>query len=245
MKNNILLKQAFPSILGKSDYRHVVSKAAVFCGPSLSVKEAKAILPKAQFFPPVKRGDILKVLKGKFNVVGIIDGTFINQPTLSGSEIFRTLERGVHLYGSSGLGALRAVEFSGYGMQGIGTIYSWYKSGKTYRDDEVVNLEDPRTSASLTDPLVNFRFACIKAIQNKIISKPLADRMLDVYQNIYFLERTYKKLFQVLRSGKEKPATLNQILQFENYIIKNKEFLNLQKIDAIKLLDHINNTYLL
>ena len=46
----------------------------IFLGPSLSLEEARAILPSACFLPPVRCGDVVRCLRLKPKVIVIIDG---------------------------------------------------------------------------------------------------------------------------------------------------------------------------
>ena len=57
----------------------------VFLGPSLPLDQAKAILPDAEFRPPIKRDD-LTAIPACF-IVGIIDGLLAKSLAISPGEI--------------------------------------------------------------------------------------------------------------------------------------------------------------
>lgn len=57
----------------------------VFLGPSLSLERAKAVLPDADFRPPIRRDDLMGIHAG--SIVGIIDGLFGESLVVSPGEI--------------------------------------------------------------------------------------------------------------------------------------------------------------
>src|SRR5262249_22792608 len=80
--------------------RFLELRPLIFLGPSLDLEEAARILD-AEFRPPIKRGDLLEAIRDGFRWIGIIDGTFHQNLTVSVQEIRHAMEQGVHLYGSS------------------------------------------------------------------------------------------------------------------------------------------------
>ena len=60
--------------------------------------------------PPVAQGDVLRALAHQPRLIGIIDGYFDTVPAVWHKEILYAMERGVHVFGASSIGALRAVE---------------------------------------------------------------------------------------------------------------------------------------
>lgn len=230
--------------VGETTFEIEPQKVAVFCGPSIAPADVKALLPGAATFPPIERGVLLDTLAAGFRVIGIIDGTYINRPTLGAAEIFTALEAGAHLYGAASLGALRAVEFERYGMQGIGTVFSWYRQRVTYREDEVVVSMHPETFASLSDALVNLRYACLKAREAGVVGKPLADAMLDLYQSYFYMDRRYRRLFEDLRKRALPREQAEELAAFEAFTRTNARELDVKRKDAERLLQHIRDTYL-
>src|SRR5215208_3137160 len=93
--------------------------------------------------PPVQQGDLLRIAELAPTYVCIVDGAFFHVPSVTHKEILLTLERGVGVLGAASLGALRAAELDGFGMEGTGAIYRLYKSGKIDGDDEVAVLHAP------------------------------------------------------------------------------------------------------
>src|SRR5262249_39035557 len=109
----------------------------VFLGPSLSVKEARQILPRAIYFPPVRCGDILRTMRLNPKMIVIIDGFFEHTAAVWHKEILLAIEKGIIVIGASSMGALRAAELYNYGMIGHGKIYEDFKKNILEDDDEV------------------------------------------------------------------------------------------------------------
>ncbi|MEM0446076.1 MAG: TfuA-like protein, partial [Candidatus Nitrosocaldus sp.] len=92
----------------------------VFLGPSLSREKAKSILPDAEYRPPARKGDLLRV--GSNSIVGLIDGVFLQDYPPTPIEVYTAIAKGVKVLGAASIGALRAVELERLGMVGIGKI---------------------------------------------------------------------------------------------------------------------------
>ncbi|GAA1861089.1 TfuA-like protein [Asanoa iriomotensis] len=168
-----------------------MSRPAVFVGPSL---HGAAALKRTdiEFLPPVRRGDIDALLARAAPppVIGIIDGAFFQSLSVSPKEVLRAIDAGVRTYGSSSIGALRAVECAPYGMVGVGRIYQEYQSGRINADDEVAITYDDETGRAVSEPLVNLRFAVAAAEVAGVVDAALAGRFLVLAKRRYFPERT-------------------------------------------------------
>ena len=114
-------------------------------GLSLSSDEANKIL-KAEYHPPVARGDIINVLKDNPDIIVIIDGVFHKEPAVSHKEILKAINKGIIVIGGASMGALRASELDDFGMIGIGQVYEDYRSGVVESDDDVAVVINPETS---------------------------------------------------------------------------------------------------
>src|SRR6185503_6037302 len=118
-------------------------KAVIFLGPSLPLDEAREILD-AVYLPPAQQCDLLTAtVNEKPDVIGLIDGMFLQSLSVWHKEILFALDQGILIYGSSSMGALRAAETSSFGMVGIGEIYRMYASGELIDDDEVALAHAP------------------------------------------------------------------------------------------------------
>src|SRR5947209_1003668 len=109
-----------------------ITRPIVFLGPSISLEEARRTLPRADFRPPIRRGDLDGIAPSA--VVGVIDGLFAQTLAISPGEIREAIGNGVAVYGAASMGALRAAEVPG--VIGVGRIYDMYRTGAIERDDE-------------------------------------------------------------------------------------------------------------
>src|SRR5437762_10719938 len=108
----------------------------VFTGPTIPPEEARFEL-QATYLPPAAEGDVYRVSLKRPEAIGIIDGYFQSTPAVRHKEILWAMSRGIHVFGSASMGALRAAELAAFGMEGVGTIFELYRDGVLEDDDEV------------------------------------------------------------------------------------------------------------
>ena len=70
------------------------SQVHVYCGPTISVAEAAAIVPGAVTHPPVRHGDLLRLDPAPGMTVVIIDGAWHQVPAVRHREILWLLAHG-------------------------------------------------------------------------------------------------------------------------------------------------------
>jgi TfuA protein len=167
---------------------------AIFIGPSLDLITARSILD-ATYLPPIRRGDLAE-LGPEIQTVGIVDGEFFQSLAVSPKEVLQLLDRGVKIYGSSSMGALRAVETQPFGMIGVGSVFEWFRDGVVEADDEVALTYDPDTYRPCAEPLINIRFALRDAVQESVIAESKADEIIQTLRQVYFPRRSYQLVFQ-------------------------------------------------
>ncbi len=167
-----------------------MSDIVVYLGPSLPIATARSLL-NATYLPPLKRGDLAN-LPPDTKTAGIIDGVFHHSLAESPKELIALLERGVRVYGSSSIGALRAAETHIYGMIGIGTIFQMYRDREIDADDEVAIAYDPSTDRAVSEPLVNIRLALRIAVEQEVISGKEANRIISAMKGIYYPSRSWQ-----------------------------------------------------
>jgi hypothetical protein len=217
-------------------------RACVFTGPSLDRQSAQSLLPEAEIRPPIRRGDLPMAMREGYRLFGIIDGTYIVEPTLSAPEVREAIGEGAILYGAASLGALRAVEFRAWGFQGVGVVYDWYLRGVTYRDDEVVAAMEPETFRALSEPLVNLRYACLRGLREGVLSSALAETLLAKYAAYHFSERRYPRLFSEIRAELDarRAAELEGFVAFVN---EQGSGLDIKRQDAVRLLSVLRDGF--
>ncbi len=123
-------------------------KVIMFAGPTLA--RASAIAPALDLsgiiiLPPVKRGDVTRVVQGpEPGVLAIVDGYFhLENLSVGHLEIRLALKRGWQVWGLSSMGAIRAAEMHHMGVHGWGLVFERYRDDPDFRDDEVALLTSP------------------------------------------------------------------------------------------------------
>ncbi|MFN8074468.1 MAG: TfuA-like protein [Kineosporiaceae bacterium] len=163
----------------------------VHVGPSLDARELRAALGvRARLLPPVRRGD-LDALEPGVRRVAIIDGVFFGVSAVSPREILDALRRGIEVWGSSSMGALRAAELAPFGMRGVGEVYRRYAGGEIDSDAEVALVFDPDTGKALTQPHVAVRRMVELALEDRVLDDAQARAVLHVTRALPYPDLTY------------------------------------------------------
>jgi TfuA protein len=167
--------------------------------------------------------------------VGIIDGYFLQDYPPTPIEVYNLLrKRGVRVFGSSSLGALRAVELKKFGMAGIGKIFELFSKGVIDSDDEVA-VTFTGYAGYKSDALIDIRYNLFLASKNNIIDNDTKRIILRVSKDTYFPYRTYGDIMD--ESKRLFPSQRKQIDDFGEYLVKNKR--SLKEKDAMELLKAI------
>lgn len=206
----------------------------VFLGPTLAADEAGGVLD-AVYLPPAAQGDVLMATDDGADVIGIVDGYFQGAPSVWHKEILWAMSRGVHVYGSSSMGALRAAELSAFGMQGIGRIFEDYRDGVISDDDEVAVVHGPEEMGyrPTTVPMVNMRATLAKAMEQQVIPVDAHDAIVDAARALSYWDRTYDALLEK-SAGSLGPGLLRELAAWiEDHAVDQK------RDDAIAMLRSI------
>jgi len=166
--------------------------AIVYLGPSAPLSAARAVFD-ADFRPPVRHGDVWRALEEGPRAIGIIDGVFEQVPAVWHKEILAALDAGVHVFGASSMGALRAAELHPFGMRGVGRIFEAFRDGAWVDDDEVALQHGPAETGyvGLSEPMANVRFTIAAAREAGAISNHEADALLTAAKSIYYPRRSW------------------------------------------------------
>jgi hypothetical protein len=169
----------------------------VFCGPTISATEVREKID-AICLPPAGYGDIIRAVEmsPRPRVIAIVDGVFRSVPAVRHKEILWALSQGVHVFGAASIGALRAAELCDYGMVGIGTIFSNYRSGRLEDDDEVAVEHGPPELGflSLNEAMVDIRATLDAAVRDHIIDRSIEGRLLNQAKQQFYAERNWPEL---------------------------------------------------
>ena len=214
----------------------VRSKPVIFLGPSLSRAKARKILD-ADYRLPAKKGDLLQLILKEVDIVGLVDGYFLQDYPPTPIEVYNLVrKRNVKVFGSSSLGALRAVELGKYGMIGIGKIFRLFRDGILESDDEVAVTFTDYTNYK-SEALIDIRYNLFLAQKYNIIDRSTGRSILKVSKQTYFPYRTYE---DILDKCKLKYPDINsKIESFRGYILNNRK--SLKERDAVRLLKHIKS----
>ncbi|MFI5335092.1 MAG: TfuA-like protein, partial [Chlamydiales bacterium] len=129
-------------------------------------------------------------------VIALIDGYFMQNLSVWHKELLFALDKGVLLYGSSSMGALRAAETADFGMIGVGKVYELYRDGSLNDDDEVALAHGPAEEEylPLSLPLVNIRFTLERAHRECKIPKEVCQQIFTYAQSLYYPNRTVDEI---------------------------------------------------
>lgn len=199
----------------------------MFLGPSLRRVEAEKFL-YADYRPPVRRGDLVKLPPG--TIVGMVDGVFDQELAVSPREVLSAVRRGVRVFGSSSMGALRAAEVPG--VVGVGKIYQMFRSGLLEDDDEVALVFERESWRSLSEPMVNIRYAVERLVTPGTIDRESGSTIVAVAKRLPYPERNYQRILDEAGLGTKRDAT-QLIGMLRSY--------DLKRDDAISLLERIAN----
>jgi hypothetical protein len=133
------------------------NRACVFAGPSLC---GHALPPHVDCLPPAVRGAVTAALNAGYTRIGFVDGALTEHERVPLRELREALATpGVQLWGSSSMGAIRAVQLETAGMQGVGRVFRLFRRGSLTQDQVyVLHAPAPLQYRCLTLPLVNIRY---------------------------------------------------------------------------------------
>jgi hypothetical protein len=209
----------------------------VFLGPSLPLEEARRILPQARFRPPAAQGDLLSCLRqDQPRIVALIDGTFHQNLSVWHTEICYLLSRGVAVYGSSSMGALRAVETEAFGMVGVGRVFEWYRDGLITADDEVALLHSDEDWGfrGLSVPLVNIRASLERALGAGAIDQGTHDQAVELARAVQYRDRQIATLVERCEAA----GLDGQALAGVRHALTDG-YLDIKRLDARELLERV------
>lgn len=166
----------------------------VFAGPSIA--RADASVPGVEFLAPAAEGDIYRAARQGPRAIGLIDGYFEAQPAVWHKEILWAMSEGIHVFGSSSMGALRAAELCSFGMVGVGVIFRAYRRGILIDDAEVAVVHGPAEIGfpSLNEALVNVRATLAHARARGVLAADERRTVLAAAAAIFYKDRTWDRI---------------------------------------------------
>ncbi len=171
----------------------------VFAGPTIDAAAIHAIVPGAIVRPPAAQADLVNTVdRDRPAVIALIDGVFDRRLSVWYKEVLYALSRGVHVYGASSMGALRAAETHRFGTVGVGQIFEWYTAGIIDGDDEVALIHGDADDdyRSLSIPLVNVRATLLAAQADGDATDAEHTAILDVATRLHYTDRNVDALLR-------------------------------------------------
>jgi hypothetical protein len=179
-------------------------------------------------------GDLVRVLEHRPTALVIIDGVFERVPAVWHKEILFALSRGVRVFGSSSMGALRAAELHTFGMEGVGRIFEAYRDGLLEDDDEVAvahaSAEDDYRQ--LSDPMINIRDGLRQAREAGVISKATEQSLNASAKATFYPDRSWSSLLASSTTG----VPVDELLRLTHFMPRPP---NVKRSDAEALLRHV------
>lgn len=179
----------------------------VFSGPSLppSVRPA---LDGFVFHGPASQGDVYRVAQERPLAIGLIDGYFEHVPAVWHKELLWAMSEGVHVFGASSIGALRAAELADFGAVGVGRVFDAFRSNRLRDDDEVaiIHASEDDDYRPVADAMVNIRETLDKGVRENAISKEAAAALQDHAKSLFYPDRSFAELWRWAARGLEPAA---------------------------------------
>lgn len=209
-------------------------KIIIYTGLSLPFDEAKEILDSSEdieviYKRPIKRGDLNLAIKENPDIIAIIDGVFHQNSAVGHREILNVIKRGIRVYGSSSMGALRASELDTLGMTGVGYCYNQYSSGKVTSDDDVAVMLDSDSLEALSVPLISMDYVFENAVCENIITQDEKEELAKIAKDTYYPQRNYAQTLANSSLSEEKKDRLINFIR-ETPDIKKEDAKELLKI---------------
>jgi len=168
------------------------SKCWMFVGPTLNGSSRLIKTSGIKLLPPVKRGDIDRLVSTRRpGVLVIVDGQFHQCLSVGHAEIRSAIAKGWQVWGLSSMGAIRACEMKHMGMRGFGEVYEWFCRDAEFRDDEVAlaHSADPPYVA-LSEPLIHIRLWLDELVNIRLLRAAQQKRLLKELMSMWYGDRT-------------------------------------------------------
>lgn len=208
----------------------------VFAGPTISARDVQARLPGALVSGPAAFGDVYCAARQKPTAIAIIDGYFERVPATWHKEILWAMSEGVHVFGASSMGALRAAELCDFGMVGVGAIFEAFCDGELEDDDEVAIAHSAADTGfvPVSEAMVNIRATLRRAATADVISSVNAEALTALAKRMFYAQRCYPALLEAAADAGLSSAELGR---FRVWIATGH--VDQKRADAEQLLEHL------
>lgn len=182
----------------------------VFVGPSWPHAASALDRFGVEVFHPIVSGDLFAANLREGDRIGIVDGMFRQQPAIRHKEILTFLSRGIRIFGSSSMGALRAAELAPFGMTGVGGVYERFLAGQLDADDEVAlaHADAEDHFLHLSEPLVNLTATIEQVVALNKMSSQEARAAIRILKKASYWDRGWHLLLKGALAGASKTRRL-------------------------------------
>jgi hypothetical protein len=202
----------------------------MFVGPTLNGGATLAKERGVKLLPPVKRGDVERLVSTRRpGVMAIVDGQFHQCLSVGHAEIRFAIAEGWQVWGLSSMGAIRACEMRHMGMRGFGEVYEWFCRDEDFRDDEVALTHAPSAPyLALSEPLVHIRVWLEELVKLRLLTATHERRLLKELMSLWFGERTLSRVrTMVLALVPARAKEIDQTLaNFDRFRLKSHDLSN-------------------
>ena len=210
-----------------------MNAVVVFAGPTIAVDDARRILD-ATYRPPATAGDLYAHARQRPLAIGLIDGLFGTVASVFHKEILWAMREGVHVFGASSMGALRAAELDQFGMVGVGAVYEAYRSEALVDDDEVAvaHLGAEHAYRATSDAMVNIRATLNAANAQSVLGKTTRDELERLAKAVHYPQRSIR---ETVASGRRLGLPADELDDLDDWLGKGG-YVDVKRADAVELL---------
>ena len=199
----------------------------MFVGPTLNGSSRLAESSGIRVLPPVKRGDIDRLVSTRRpGVAVIVDGQFHQSLSVGHAEIRSAIAQGWQVWGLSSMGAIRACEMKHMGMRGYGEVYEWFCRDAEFRDDEVALAHgEDAPYVALSEPLIHIRLWLDELVKTRLLKATQQRRLLKELMSMWYGDRTLSLArTMVLSMVPKREKELDQSLaDFDRFRVKSHD----------------------
>src|SRR5690349_9897361 len=206
------------------------SSCWLFVGPTLNGSAASIDESGIKLLPPIKRGDLDRLVATRRpGVAAIVDGQFHQTLSVAHREISSAIAGGWQVWGLSSMGAIRACEMNHMGMRGYGEVYEWFCRDEDFRDDEVALTHVPSAPyEAFSEPLIHIRVWLQELVRLRLLTARQEKRLVSELMSLWFGERTLARVrAMVLALVTHRAAELDHTLaNFDRFRLKSIDLSN-------------------
>lgn len=209
-------------------------KIYVFAGPTIDANAVRAELDDVEVCGPARFGDVYRAARTRPAAIAVIDGYFERVPAVWHKEILWAMAEGVHVFGASSMGALRAAELAEFGMVGVGFIYEAFRRGDLEDDDEVAVVHGPAEEGyrMLSEAMVNIRATVEVAKAEGVLSPDVSVALLRAAKTRFYADRTYRAIMTEMGS-----MAADEMANFGAWLATRR--VDQKRLDALALVRHL------